>query len=141
MQMAQLLSVLCGQLQGGVVLLLLHLWRMPILHCWVLPQQSCRWLGAVMTTVRAGCLILLLCGCCTAVAQPEVAPGLAPAANALPAAGPVAWHAATEVAVTVLLLQRLQWLLLLLLLLLLLQCWQCQPGTAKGAYSGGKTCC
>jgi hypothetical protein len=43
-----------------------------------------------MTTVRAGCRILLLCGCCTAVAQPEVALALAPAANALPAAGPVA---------------------------------------------------
>jgi hypothetical protein len=81
----------CGQLQGVVVLLLLHLWRMQSLRCWVMPRHSCKWLGVVMTTVHAGCKIMTLCGCCTAVAQPEVAPALAPAANALPAAGPVAW--------------------------------------------------
>jgi hypothetical protein len=43
MQTAPLRWVSCGQLQGVVVLLLLHLWRMQNLRCWVLPQHSCKW--------------------------------------------------------------------------------------------------
>jgi hypothetical protein len=63
MQTALLRWVLCGQLQGCGMLLLLHLWQMQFLHCWALPEHSCKRFGASMITVltvRAGCKTLLV---------------------------------------------------------------------------------